>query len=261
MNNDFSVHSFRASDGNTVKIEYRDSLPSTAALAREYASSGYPDRYTIFTDKQTALSALGTPIPEGSVEKGLFLSCILRPSIFPSQAGSIGTLSALAFSLALEEHTTKKMGIGWVSDIYCEGTRIGGITVEGKLDSFTSYEYLIITFSVRIDEKNFPPRLTDMVRQVFAEDNISIPMIMAKTVLNKFFTVYREIKNPAKHLNNYVSKFALTDKRIKFVDSGKKKNAKIVGINKDDLTLIIETRDGKRINISSPSSVIIPNKI
>lgn len=261
MNNDFSVHSFRATDGNTVKIEYHKSLPSTALLAREYANAGYPDRYTIFTDTQTSLSALNTPMPEGSAEKGLFISSILRPSIFPSQAGAIGPLSALALAIALEEHTTKTMGIGWVSDIYCEGIRIGGITIEGKLDSFTSYEYLIITFSVKVDNKNFPPRLTDMVRQVFEEDNISIPMIMAKTVINKFFTIYKELKNPSKHLNSYISKFALADKKIKFWDDGKKKNAKIIGINKEDLTLVVETRDGKRINISSPSSVIIPNKI
>lgn len=261
MQNEFNIFSFRASDGNTVKLEYRESLPSTAALAKEYASAGYPDRYTVFTERQTAITALGTPLSDGESEKGLFLSCILRPSIFPSQAGSVGPLSALAFALALEEHTAKKMDIGWVSDIYCEGVKIGGINIEGKLDSFTSYEYLIISFAVRLDEKNFPPRLTDMVRRVFEEDNVSVSMIMAKTVLNKFFSVYRELKNPAKLLNFYVAKFALTDKKIKFIEDGKKKSGKVIGINKDDLTLIIEARDGKRINISSPSAVIIPNKL
>ena len=50
--------SFRASDGNTVRVEYRESLPSTAALAKEYAKSGYPDRYVVFAEKQTAVSAV-----------------------------------------------------------------------------------------------------------------------------------------------------------------------------------------------------------
>ena len=261
MQNEFNVFSFRASDGNTVKLEYRKSLPSAAALAREYALAGYPDRYTVFTEKQTAVSSLGTPLSNGEIENGLFLSCILRPSIFPSQAGSVGPLSALSLALALEEHTSKKMSIGWVSDIYCEGSKIGGITVEGKLDSHTSYEYLIINFAVRLDEKNFPPRLTDMVRQVFEEDNVSVSMIMAKTVLNKFFAVYKDLKSPTKHLNVYATKFALNDKKITYIEGSKKRTAKVVGVNKDDLTLIIETRDGRRINVSSPSAVIIPNKI
>ena len=261
MQNDFDVFSFRASDGNTVRFEYRQSLPSTALLAKEYANSGYPDRYVVFTDKQTAVSALGTPISNGESEKGVFLSCILRPSIFPSQAGCIGPLSALACALALEEHTTKKMGIGWISDIYCDGIKIGGVTLEGKLDSFTSYEYMIITFSVRLDEKNFPPRLTDMVRQVFEDNNLSVPMIIAKTMLNKFFSIYMELKNPSKHQNLYVNKFALNDTKITYIEDGKKKGARVLGVNKEDLTLNIEMRDGRQIKVSSPSAVIIPNKI
>lgn len=261
MQDEAKVFSFRASDGNTVKLEYRESLPSAAALAKEYAISGYPDRYAIFTEKQTAVSALDAPLLNGESEKGLFLSCILRPSIFPSQVGVVAPLGAVALMLALEEHTSKKMGIGWVSDIYCEGIKIGGAATEGKLDDFSSYEYLIVSFSVRLDEKNFPPRLTDMVRQVFEDDNVSVPMIMAKTVLNKFFSVYKELKNPEKHLNVYVNKFALSDTKISFVEGGKKKSAKAICINKDDLTLMIETRDGRKINISSPSAVIIPNKI
>ena len=261
MQNDFNIFSFRASDGNTVKLEYRESLPSTSALAKEYATLGYPDRYAVFAERQTKVSALGTPLSDGESEKGIFMSCILRPSIFTSQAGSIGPLSALALLLALEEHTTKKMGIGWVSDIYCEKTKIGGITVEGKLDNNRSYEYMIISFAVKFDEKNFPPRLTDMVRQVFEENNLSVPMIMAKTILNKFFSIYKDLKAPTKHINLYASRFALNDVKIKFIEDGKKKNGRIIGVNKDDLSLTVETRDGRKVSITSPSSVFIPNKI
>lgn len=260
MQNEVNIVSFRASDGNTVKLEYRESLPSTVALAKEYARDGYPDRYVVFAEQQTAVSAVGGSVSENEPEKGIFLSCILRPSIFPSQAGSIGPLSAVALASALEEHTMKNIGIGWVSDIYSDGVKIGCTSVEGKLDNFTSYEYLIVSFAVKLDKK-FTPRLTDMVRRVFEDDCPTIPMIMAKTVLNRFFAIYREIKNPAKHLNHYVNKFALTDKKIKFIEDGKKKSVKVIGINKENMALIIETKDGRHINVSSHSSVVIPNKI
>ena len=261
MQNDVNVISFRASDGNTVRVECRESLPHVAALAKEYANAGYPDRYVVFAEKQTAVSAVGAAISENDPEQGLYLSCILRPSIFPSQAGCLGALSAVALASALEEHTMQKMGIGWVSDVYCGGRKIGYTSVEGKLDDFTSYEYLIVTFAVKLDPKKFSPRLTDMVRRIFEDGNLSIPMIMAKTVLNRFFAIYREIKNPAKHLNHYSTKFALTDNKIKYVEDGKKKTVKVIGINKDNLALIIEARDGRRIEVMSPSSVIIPSKI
>lgn len=256
-----NVISFRAADGNTVRLEYKESLPSASSLAKDYAKAGYPDRYAVFTERQTAVSATGDILSANETERGLFLSCILRPSIFPSQAGCIGPLSAVALAAALEEHTMKTVGIGWVSDIYCEGVKIGCTNVEGKLDDFTSYEYLIVSFSVKLDPKKFTPRLTDMVRQVFEDGNQTIPMIMAKTVLNRFFTIYRDIKAPAKHINHYYDRFALKGKKIKYIEDGKKKTVKVVDFNKESLTMVIETKDGRKINISSQSSVIIPNKI
>jgi BirA family biotin operon repressor/biotin-[acetyl-CoA-carboxylase] ligase len=261
MSGDKNIFNIRTSDGNTIKFEYRDSLPSVASLAKKYALAGYPDRYVIFAEKQTALSALGTPLSSGESENGIFLSCILRPSIFLSQAGVIGPLSALACILALEEYTAKDLGLGWTSDLYCEGNKIGGVTMEAKPDSPTSFEYIIVTFAIKLDEKNFPRRLTDMVRQVFEENNLSVPMIMAKTILNKFFLLYSDLKNPEKHLATYASKFALADKKVTYINNGKKRSARIIELNKNDMTLCIETRDGKRINVSSPSTVIIPNKL
>ena len=261
MLDEANIINFRASDGNTVRLEYKSSLPSALALAKEYAKAGYPDRYAVFTERQTAVSALGDIISEKDAEKGLFLSCILRPSIFPSQAGCIGPLSAVALASALEEHTMKNIGIGWISDIFCDGVKIGTTSVEGKLDDFTSYEYLIVSFSVKLNPKKFTPRLTDMVKQVFEGGNQTIQMLMAKTVLNRFFAIYREIKAPAKHLASYVDRFALENKKIKYIEDGKKRTVKVVEVNKDNLMLVVETKDGRRINVSSQSSVIIPNKI
>lgn len=249
MLSDKEIVSFRVSDGNTVKLEYRTSLPSTAALAREYAIAGYPDRYAVFTERQNGN------------DDGLYLSCILRPSIFPSQASLVGPLAAVAFASALEEHTSKAMEIGWVSDIYCDGIKLGGCSVEGKLDNFTSYEYMIISFSVKLDEKIFPPRLTDLMRMVFEPENNSVSMIIAKTVLNKFFALYRDLKAPEKHMDVYRTRFALIGKKIKYIDNGKKRRAKVVDIDKKNCMLLIETKDGEILRVSSPSMVIIPNKL
>lgn len=260
MSEEKNVISFRASDGNTVKMEYRESLPSTARIAKEYALAGYPDRYVIFTERQTAVSATGATLSDGEYQKGLFLSCILRPSIFPAQAGPIGPFSALSLAVSLEEHSENEIGIGWGCDVYCNGEKIGCTSIESKVSN-NSYDYLIITFSAKLDSKSFPPRLTDMVRQVFAEESISVPMIMAKTVLNKFFAIYKDLKNPEKHLNNYINKFILQDKKVKYFDKGRKKTGKIVGIDKETLALLIEAKDGREIRISSSSGVILPKKI
>ena len=164
-----------------VKLEYHERLDSVASLAREYAKNGYPDRYAVLAEYDGAHEADG---------KGLYMSLILRPSIFPSQAGLLSSLSAVAMTLALDEHTSKKLGIGWVSNIYCNNKYIGGATIEGKLDNFTTYEYIIINFAVKLSKEDFPNRITDLIKKVFESDNTSVGVIIAKTLLSKFFPLY-----------------------------------------------------------------------
>jgi len=247
-----NIVSMRASDDSIVKLECHDRLLSTAALAKQYAKMGYPDRYVVMAESERQRS---------SEKKGLYMSLILRPSFFPSQAALLSSLSTVALISALKEHTTKHLGIGWVSNIYCEGRSVGGITIEGKLDNFTSYEYIVVTFSVTLSEENFPPRLTDLVRKVFERENSSIAMIIAKTVLNKFFPLYTHMRTNTSFMNQYRQNFLLHGRKIKYLRDGKKKNCKVLGINNEDGALIVEMKNGKIKNITSPVGVIIPKKI
>ena len=258
---DKSILNVRVADGSTVKIEYHEALASTAALAREYANEGYPDRYVVFTDHQSTAAITGTRLSDGEYEQGVFISCILRPAFFPAQAGLVSHLSAVALVTALEEHTTKSLGLGWVTDVYCDGIKIGGCAIEGKLNNFSSYEYLIVTLAVRLDDKSFPPRLTDLVRKVFESENKSISTIIAKTVLNRFFAAYVSIKNPGKHMDAYHRKFLLRDKKIKYRLGDKKKIVRVVDVNKETGELIVELRNGEQVSVKSPSTVIMPKRI
>ena len=247
-----SLTVFRASDGNNVRFEYHDALYNTADLARRYAKAGYPDRYVVIAESEQQ---------KGAERKGLFMSCIFRPSFFPSQASLLSALSTVALHSALKEHTTKRIGIGWVSNVYCVGKAIGGVTIEGKLDNFTSYEYIIVNFAVTLSPENFPPRLTDLVRKVFESENSSIAMIIAKNVINKFLPMYSKMRTNTKFMNQYTQSFILHGKKIKYTHKGKKVNCKILGINGDDGALIVEMKNGEIKHITSPTGVIIPKKV
>lgn len=253
------VTTVRMSDGSVVKLECHDSLPSTAHLAREYARMGYPDRYVVFSEKQTRQDSDGRS--RGSVERGIFMSCILRPSIFPSQAGLLSSLSAVAMVSALEEHTTRNIGIGWVSKIYCDGKMIGDVTIEGKLDSFASYEFLIVTFSAVLGEEEFPPRLTDLIRKVFESENTSISMIIAKNILDKFFPLYANIKNNTKFMDTYRKKFILRGHRVRYQSGGRRQSCKVLGVDQENGTLMVENSEKKIVYISTPNSVTVPKRV
>ena len=256
-----SYSTVKVGNGTTVKIEYRDFASSTAALAKEYAIQGYPDKYAIFTENQSTSDIVGTRLREGALEHGIFISLILRPSFFLAQAASLGTMSVVALTQALETYTTKKLGIGWVTDVFCEGAKIGGTQIEGKIKDSNSYDYIIVTFAAKIDEKNFPPRLEDSVKLIFEKDNSSLGMMMAKTILDKFFAIYSSISTSESFKKYYVNKFAMTNLRIKYFDGSKRRNATIAGVDKESLSLIITTRRRGEIAVSKPSSVIIPGRI
>lgn len=249
------LSTYRASDGSVVKIEYIKKVSSTAEIAREYANSGKPDRYAVFAEQQTTSPIIGTRLSDGTVENGIFISLILRPSIFPSQAGLLAPLVATALLNAYEEHTTNTASIGWISDVLYNGQKIGGCTVEGRLDNLSSYEYLIINFALKLDTKTFSPRLTDMIRRVFDDESPSVSMLIARTVLNKFFTVYADIKNPSKHMNFYKHKFAYYGKRVKFLKDGKRVPGKIIDVDKKTCALIVEDSHGDRYSITHSRAI------
>ena len=240
----------RESDNNIVKLECYNRLDSTAKLARAYARDGYPDRYAVVAEY------LGS-----SDERGMYMSMILRPSIFPSQAGLLSSLAAVALVSALEEHTSKKLGIGWVSNVYCNGNQVGGVSIEGKLDNFTSYEYIIVTFSVALSDDDFPPKLSDLIEKVFSSVSNTLATIVAKNVISKFFPLYSSLKSPEKFMSLYMQKFALTGIKVKHLKDGKKQTCKVAGVNPKTCALLLDGRGKTRIEVTSPTSVLIPKII
>ena len=251
----------RESDGNILKLEIHDELQSTAELAKKYAQQGYPDRFVVFTQRQQKSVLTGGKLGDTSYEEGVFMSLLLRPSIFPSQASLLGSMTAAATVKALEEHTEKQLGIGWVSTVYCDGNKIGSTIIEGKLDNFTAYEYLIITFAIKLDKENFPPRLTDMINKVFNSENTSIAMIIARNILSKFFAFYPNLKSSNKFMDIYKDKFALRGCRIKYGCGPKKRRTKVLGIDKEDGTLLVESKGGSVEKVCSPIYVILPKRV
>lgn len=257
MNN--YVSSMRASDGSIVKFECHDALPSTARLAKQYAKINYPDRYIVFSEMRPKNDS--DKRGRDGADRGIFMSCILRPSIFPSQASLISSLAAASVAAALSEHTESDIGIGWVSEIYCNGRSIGRTTLEAKLDSFFAYEYIIVNFSLVIDKKSFPHRITDLVKQVFERDNSSVELIIAKNIINKFLSYYSALKTPEKFMDIYRQKFILRGRKIRCVINGKKERCKVLGIESENCTLIVENSKKQVTHINTPNSVILPRKI
>ena len=257
-----SVVTYREADGSIINFEAHSSLKSPIELARYYArEKNYPDRYVVFTDRLTKSKITTKRNVETEAEYGIFMSCILRPSIFPSQAPLLSAMSTAAVACALESHTDKPIGIGWVSDLYCDKVKIGSVSIEGKLDDFTTYEYIIISYNIKISNDNFPPKLSDMVRKVFESENTSVNMIIARNILSHFFKFYQNLKSPQKFMNAYNERFAFRGKKVKYYRDEKWRTHKVLGIDSRLGELIIDNGREPDIRVSSPALIQNPKKI
>jgi BirA family biotin operon repressor/biotin-[acetyl-CoA-carboxylase] ligase len=256
-----SYSTFKVRGGTTLKIEYRDYAPSVTALAKEYAMHGYPERYAVFTEHQSDTSITGTKLREGALEEGIFISLVLRPTLLPAQASALGYLSVVAMTQALETYTSKKLGISWVSDIYCDGIKIGGTQVEGKLKDANSYDYIIVSFAVKTNETIFPPRLKDSVKKVFEKEKLSVGMMMARSILDRFFQLYVNIQDVENQKKYYADKFILKNEKIKYIENGKKRTVSVVDIDKENLSLIVKQPFVGEFNVFTPSRAIIPGRL
>lgn len=256
-----SVSTVRLTDTNIVRIEKWDCVESTQALARKYARDGYADRYIVYSERQTESPITGTRLRPGESEYGVFISCILRPSIFPAQAGFLGAMSAVALVTALEHHTDRRLGIGWVSDLYCEGRKIGGAVTEGKLDSFSAYEYVIVSFAVRLGKSDFPPRLSDMVNMVFSPEPTTIPMIIAKDILNKFFSFYINLRTPSKFMDIYRQRFVQRDAPVLLLSDGRHRRGRVADVDTESGALTVRLPHGRVEQIFNQKSVILPRRV
>ena len=256
-----NVIKIRTSDGGIAQLECHDSVTSTALLAKKYANSGYPDRYMVFSRAQTQVGVFGEKLGDGQVARGLFLSCILRPSMFPSQAGLLRVLSVVALTSALDTYAGNPLSIGWVSDVFCSGKKIGGVALEGKLDSYSAYEYVIVTFRLKFSQKNFPPRLCDMVERVFDTQNSAAEFIVAKNIISRFFPLYFGMKNQSKYMDTYNKRLGMIGKKAKLIVKGHKIKCRVNGINTASGALIVDVKKAGLTEVSSPTAIILPKRI
>ena len=81
-------------------------------------------------------------------------------------------------------------------------------------------------------------------------------------ILSNFFALYpKNIRAPEKFMETYKKKFILSGVIARFIENGKRRRCKILGIEAYDGRLIIEDRHGDIKHISANRNIILPNKI
>src|SRR3990172_7023153 len=113
------------------RIERHEELSSTIDRARSAIEEGAPEGTVILADCQTAgrgRRGRRWVSPSG----GLWLSVVLRPSLFPRQLGRLAIAAAVAAAEAVEEKAGLEVGLKWPNDLQVKGRKLAGILLESR---------------------------------------------------------------------------------------------------------------------------------
>ncbi|MDO4396216.1 MAG: biotin--[acetyl-CoA-carboxylase] ligase [Clostridia bacterium] len=140
-------------NGNAkVTLNVLSEVDSTNVVAREKATAGAPDGYTVVAGSQTkGRGRMGRAFysPAGT---GVYMSLVLRPKNFsPQNAVKLTTMAAVAVCRAIEKVSGEKAEIKWVNDVYVRGKKVCGILREASFNlEDGSLEYAVLGIGINV---------------------------------------------------------------------------------------------------------------
>ena len=242
----------------TYTIKKFDTVSSTNDIAKTEAADGAAEGTVIVAASQTAgRGRLSRSFlsPEG----GLYMSILLRPSFGVKRSLMLTSMAAVAVVKAIREHAgidiDENIGVRWVSDIMYKKKKIAAILAEGAVNNDNGFDYIILGVSVNLFSALFPPKLTDIVAEIFSEEHEGLRDKMAKSVLRYFFEMYESFGIDTSFIDEYRSLFILDGKRVRVLADNVKTTATVMGIT-DDAHLKVRLKDGREYVLNSTGELL-----
>jgi BirA family biotin operon repressor/biotin-[acetyl-CoA-carboxylase] ligase len=182
------------------------------------------------------------------------MSVLLRPSFSVNQSLLLTSMMAVAVARAIRENSDVEVGIKWVNDVYYKKKKISGILAEGVINEGNGFDYVIIGVSLNLLSSIFPPKLSDIVSEVFSEEREGIKDRLARCILSEFFSMYENFNNDNSFIDEYKSLSILDGKKV-YVNINKvRQPATVLGIN-SDAHLEVRLRDGSTYVLNSTAEL------
>ncbi|MGG5460803.1 biotin--[acetyl-CoA-carboxylase] ligase [Clostridium sp. B9] len=187
------------------------------------------------------------------LNKGIYMSVILRPNIELSKAIHITTSTAVAVCRAIENLTRKFPKIKWVNDIFLNDRKICGILTEatGNFESGRVESVVVgIGINFKTDENDFPEDIKNTAGSIFKgeEPNITRNQLVAG-ILNELFEMCDDLNDESIMKEYKVLSFVI-GKEVSFMKNNLVRRGKAVDISNDG-ALIIEFENGERDYLNS----------
>ncbi len=227
-------------------VMHYDEVTSTQDVAAEMARSGAEEGTLVITEKQKkGRGRKGRSWV--SLEGGIYLSLILRPSLLPSKVAQIPLIAGIALTKAIRENVPLQPMIKWPNDILIGKKKVGGILTEMSSE-IDGVNYVILGIGVNV---NTPTALLSEETAGVATsliDEYGVYTSRTKLVqgfLNEFEIIYTKylafgfssVRNEWKALNNTIGSW------VKVSDGENKIEGEALDIDNDGF-LLVRKKDG-----------------
>lgn len=179
-------------------------VASTNDVAYELAEKGMAEGAVVLAEEQAKGKGRHGRQWLSPPRGGIYLSCILRPSITPDEIPKITLLAAVAVAKAVREGTGLGAMIKWPNDILVNDRKVCGILTEMKAEQdAVDFVVLGIGINVNTSARGLPrgaSSLKDELHAAAREENLS-RVELAKKILEQLEAEYIELKkNGFKHI-------------------------------------------------------------
>jgi BirA family transcriptional regulator, biotin operon repressor / biotin---[acetyl-CoA-carboxylase] ligase len=144
------------------QLHFAPVTESTNTDALGAARSGAPHGSVYFADEQRAGRGRGDHAWHSAAGQGLYVSILLRPSIPAARLHLLPLAAGLAAAHAIHAITSLSVDLRWPNDLLIGPRKVGGVLVEGKLESKTESSaaaYAIVGIGINVHQHNFPEQL------------------------------------------------------------------------------------------------------
>ena len=241
-------------------ISYR-CVDSTNIIAYELAEKGMKEGTVILADEQVKGKGRHGRHWSSPSKGGIYMSCILRPSIAPNEISRITLLAAIAVAQAIREITSLEVTIKWPNDIMMNGKKLCGILTEMKAEQ-DSVDFVVlgIGINVNVPVKQLPKGAASIKEELHRRGGkINLSRVeLTKKVLERLEEYYNLMKGEGFEpiIDIWKDLSVMIGSRVKVTLRGKTFEALAHNIDPDG-ALVVRTESGVLEKISSGDVVMI----
>jgi BirA family biotin operon repressor/biotin-[acetyl-CoA-carboxylase] ligase len=142
-------------------------VDSTNIVAYELAEKGMKEGTVILADEQAKGKGRHGRHWSSPSKGGIYMSCILRPTIAPNEIPRITLLAAVAVAQAIRDFSSLEATIKWPNDIMIDGKKICGILTEMKAEQ-DSVDFVVlgIGINVNVSARQLPKGATSIKEEL-----------------------------------------------------------------------------------------------